>query len=63
MENLTKKPKIRKHLIDKINKFENSCRSWETFQNLMNAGAFNKAVGPGKRSKNNKHRAYIYSRI
>ena len=23
--------------------------------------AFNKVVGPGKKSKNNKHRAYVYS--
>jgi hypothetical protein len=25
--------------------------------------AFNKAVGPGKKSQTNKHRAYIYSGV
>ena len=29
--------------------------------NSINVGPSNKAVGPGKKSKINKHRAYIYS--
>ena len=31
--------------------------------NLINIGPFNKAVGPEKKSKINKHRAYVYSRV
>jgi hypothetical protein len=42
-------------------KLENSHRSWKTFQNLNKRRVFNKAVGPGKKSKINKHRAYVYS--
>ena len=31
--------------------------------NLINVGPFNKAVGPGKKSKINKRRAYVYSGV
>ena len=48
MENLTKKPKICKFMINKKIKLENSCRSWKMFQNFNKRRAFNKAVGPGK---------------
>ena len=41
-------------MISKRIKLENSRGSWKTFQN------FNKR-GPGKKSKINKHRAYVYS--
>ena len=33
----------------------------ETIPKLDKRRAFNKAVGPGKKSKINKHRAYVYS--
>ena len=62
MENLTKKTKIPKLMINKIKiKLENSRRSWKTFQNFNKRRAFNKAVGPRKKSKINKPRAYLYS--
>ena len=45
-------------------KRENICRPWGKFQTLINVcRAFNKAVGPGKKSKINKRRAYVYSRL
>ena len=31
--------------------------------NLINVGPFNKAVGPGKKSKVNKRRTYVYSGV
>jgi hypothetical protein len=31
--------------------------------NLITIGPFNKAVGPGKKYKINKHKAYVYSRV
>ena len=42
-------------------KLENSRRSWKTFQNFNKRRAFNRAVGPGEKSKINKRRAYLYS--
>ena len=33
----------------------------ETFPTFNMRRAFNKAVGPGKKYKINKHRAYVYS--
>ena len=61
MENLTKKPpKICKLMIIKKIKLENSPRSWKTFQNFSKLMAFNKDIGPGKKSKINKRRAYVY---
>jgi hypothetical protein len=33
----------------------------ENFSKFNNHRAFNKAVGPGKKSKTNKRRAYVYS--
>ena len=44
-------------------KLEKICIPREKFQNLINVGPlfFNKAVGPGKKPKINKHRAYVYS--
>jgi hypothetical protein len=30
---------------------------------IQKCRAFNKAIGPGKNSKINKHRAYVYSRL
>ena len=46
---------------DKKIKLENSRRSWKTFQKFYKRSAFNKAVGPRKKSKINKRRAYVYS--
>jgi hypothetical protein len=48
-------------MISKRIKLEGSHRSWKTFQNFDKRRAFNKAVGPGKKFKTNKCRAYIYS--
>ena len=62
MENLTKKtPKICKVMIIKKIKLENSRRSWKTFQNFNKRRTFDKALGPRKKSKINKRRAYVYS--
>ena len=52
MENLTKK--TRKLMIDKINKLS---QVMENISKFNKRRAFNKAVGPGKRSKINKRRA------
>ena len=47
-----KTSKIRKLMIIKKIKLENSYRSWKTFQNFNKRRAFSKAVGPGKKNPN-----------
>ena len=34
-----------------VKKNQNICRPWKKFQNLLNVGSFNKAIGPAKNSK------------
>ena len=46
---------IKKHI-----KLENICRSLKKIPKFNKCRAFNKAVGPGKKSKINKRRAYVY---
>ena len=36
-------------------------KAMEKIPKFNKSRAFNKAVGPGKKSKINKHRAYVYS--
>jgi hypothetical protein len=50
-------------MVNKKVKSENSRRSWKTFKKFNKRRAFNKAVGPGKKFKINKHRAYVYSGV
>ena len=42
-------------------KLENICRPWIKIPKFNKRRAFNKAVGPGKKFKSNKRRAYVYS--
>ena len=48
-------------MLQKTIKLEKICRPWKKFQKSNKRRAFNKAVGPGKESKINKRRAYVYS--
>ena len=41
----------------------NKRRAWKTFQNFDKRRAFNKAVGPGKKSKVNKRRACLFQTL
>ena len=42
-------------------KLENICRNLGKIPKFNKSRAFNRAVGPGKKSKINKRRAYVYS--
>ena len=52
-------------MLQKIIKLEKFCRPWKKNPKFDKHRAFNKAIGPGKKSKINKRRAieYVTSKI
>jgi hypothetical protein len=51
-------------MLKKNNELENIHRPWKKIQNLINIGSLiMHAVGPDKKFKINKQRAYFYSRL
>ena len=48
-------------MLQKNIKLEKICRPWKKIPKSNKSRDFNKAVGPGKKSKINKRRAYVYS--
>ena len=48
-------------MLQKNYQIDNGYRPWKKIPKFYRFRAFNKAVGPGKNSKINKRRAYVYS--